>query len=145
MVGHSPYALKRLFFWLLHEVGMDKYAITNYLKSHKINVNNGMLNSWASEGNRPSWKTWQKTYMALNELLVDYGLTVDDFTLETTYTPANLHQLRKMLDMSADDFADALSLNTTRLLLLESQSNLNKRVIGFKDFQAVCERMMQKG
>lgn len=144
MVGHSPYALKRLFFWLLHEADMDKYDIANYLKSRKIKVNNGMLNSWASEGNRPSWKTWQKIYLALNELLLGYGMTVDDFTLEHTYTPANLHQLRETLDMSADDFANALSLNTARLLLLESQSHLNKRGIGFKDFQAVREKLLRQ-
>lgn len=141
MIGHSPLALKRLYTWLIHEASMDKQQLNDYLVKEGINVNNIKLGAWCTMGNRPSWIVWQSLYVALNKLLSEYGMQVEDFTLETTYTPANLRNLRENSGLTVDVFCARFNIEPKKLLLLESDSQANKKGLGFKQFHTLCQSL----
>lgn len=134
MVGHSPKALKRIFLWLLHEVGMPRSELCKYLVKNKINANKVLLSAWSGYGNRPKWSVWKDIYTALNKLLSKYGLAIEDFVYEDTYTPMNLTSLRKKSGLKLDDFARLAGEKPQRILLYESDSKENTRGLGYANF-----------
>lgn len=135
MVGHSPKALKRLFLWLLHEAGMSRNQLCDHLEAKSINANKVLLSAWSGNGNRPRWSVWKQVYKVINELLAGYGLSIEDFTYESTYTPFELQNLRQRSKMSLDDFCRAANEKPQRILLYESDSEENTRGIGFANYQ----------
>lgn len=135
MVGHSPKALKRLFLWLLHEAGMSRNQLCDHLEANNINANKVLLSAWSGNGNRPRWSVWKQVYKVINELLAGYGLSIEDFTYESTYTPFELQNLRQSSKMSLDDFCRVANEKPQRILLYESDSEENTRGIGFANYQ----------